>query len=132
MNEKYSAPPQPVYVLKIILGLMVVVGLFAAAHALELSGFSPLARHVLLGALLMVAAAIVPFVKRIYNRRDELQKLQHQAACVATLPIIAAASAIAGILQLNDLIPALNQFWLFGLVLGVWSINLMLADRPYH
>ena len=132
MNEKYISPLQPAYILKIILGLVVVAGVVAAAYALGLSSLSPLARYLLLGVLLIIAAAIVPIVRRIYNKRDELQKLQHQTACVASLPVIAAASAIVGILQFNGLIPAFNQFWMFGLVLGVWAVNLMLADRPHH
>lgn len=132
MNEKYISPLQPAYILKIILGLIVVAGVLMGAYALGLSSLPPLARYLLLGVLLIIAAAIVPFVGRVYNKRDELQKLQHQTACVASLPVIAAASAIVGILQFNDLIPAFNQFWMFGLALGVWAVNLMLADRPYH
>ncbi len=132
MNEKYISPLQPAYVLKIILGLMIVAGVVVAAYTLGLSSLSPLARYLLLGVLLIIAAAIVPIVRRIYNKRDELQKLQHQTTCVASLPVIAAASAIVGILQFNGLIPAFNQFWMFGLVLGVWAVNLMLADRPHH
>lgn len=132
MNEKYISPLQPAYVLKIILGLIVVAAVIMAACALGLSSLSPFARNFLVGVLLVIAAAVVPLVRRIYYRSDELQKLQHQTACIASLPVIAAASAIAGILQLNGLIPAFNQFWMFGLVLGVWAVNLMLADRPYH
>lgn len=132
MNEKYSSPLQPAYVLKIILGLMVVAGVIIAACALGSSSLSPSVRYVFLGVLLIIAVAIVPIVRRIYNKRDELQKLQHQTACVASLPVIATASAIVGILQFNGLIPAFNQFWMFGLVLGVWAVNLMLADRPHH
>lgn len=132
MNEKSSSPLQPAYVLKIILGLMVVAGVIIAACALGSSSLSPPVRYIFLGVLLIIAVAVVPFVRRIYKKMDELQKLQHQTACLSSLPVIAAASAIVGILQFNGLIPAFNQFWMFGLVLGVWAVNLMLADWPHH
>lgn len=132
MNEKYLSPPQPVYLLKIILGLIVVAGLIAAAYGLSVSGLPPFIRNLWLGALLLVAAVIAPFAGHVYRKMDELQKHQHQNACVASLPLIAAVSAMLGILQLNGLLPAFNQFWTLGLVGGVWAINLMLADRRYR
>lgn len=132
MNEKNISPLQPAYLLKIILGLLVVAGLIVAAYELSLFNLSPLTRDLLLGILIIVSAAIVPFVRRVYIKMDELQKLQHQNACVASLPIIAAAAAILGILQANDWIAEFNQFWTLGLVVGVWAINLMLADRRYR
>lgn len=131
MREKYSPLLQPVYLIRIILGLIVGAGLIMAACGLSWLEMSSFTRNVLLGTLLIVAAAIVPFVRRVYLKMDELQKLQHQNACVASLPIVAATSVIIGILQVNDLIPALNQFWTLGMVVGVWAINLMLADRCY-
>ena len=132
MHEKYLLPPQPVYLLKIISGLIVIAGLIAAAFGLSVSGLPPFARNLWLGALLLVAAAIVPLVGRVYRKMDEMQKHQHQNACVASLPLIAAVSAILGMLQFNGLLPAFNQFWMFGLVVGVWAINLMLADRRFR
>lgn len=132
MNQKHVSPIQPVYLLKIILGLIIVAGLIAAACGLSLLDLSPFMRNMLLGALLIAAAVIVPFARRVYLKMDELQKLQHQNACVASLPIVAAASAMLGILQVNDVIPAFNQFWVFGMVAAVWAINLMLADRSFR
>ncbi len=131
MNEKSTLQLQPVYLLRIVLGLIVVAGLIASAYELSVFGLSPFTRYLLLGVLLLVSAAIVPFVRRVYIKMDELQKLQHQNSCVASLPVIAAASAIMGILQVNDLMPEFNQFWTLGMVVGVWAINLMLADRLY-
>lgn len=131
MNEKSTLQLQPVYLLRIILGLIVIAGLIASAYELSMFGLSPLTRNLLLGVLIIVTAAIVPFVRRVYIKMDELQKLQHQNSCVASLPVIAAASAIMGILQVNDLMPEFNQFWTLGMVVGVWAINLMLADRLY-
>jgi hypothetical protein len=132
MDEKYISPLQPAYIFKIFLGLIAVAGVMVVAYALGLSGLSPIARYIVLGVLLIIASAIVPFAKRIYSKMDELRKLQHQTACVASLPLIAAIAAIVGMLQFSGLIPAFNQFWMFGLVLAVWATNLMLADRPYH
>lgn len=132
MDEKYISPLQPAYLLKIVIGLIVVASVIAAACGLSAFGLSPFMRNVLLGALLIIAAAIVPFVRHVYLKMDELQKLQHQNACVSTLPVIAAVSAMLGILQVNDVIPAFNQFWVLGMVIGVWAINLMLADRHYR
>ena len=131
MNEKRISLIQPMYLLKIILGLIVLAGLIVAAYELSLFRMSILTRYLLLGGLIIVSAAIVPFVRRVYSKMDELQKLQHQNSCVASLPTIAATSIIIGILQVNDLIPEFNQFWVFGMVVCVWSINLMLADRRY-
>lgn len=132
MNEKYISTLQPIYLLKIILGLIVVAGLIAAAYALSAFDLPLLARYFLLGVLLIVSAAIVPFVRRAYGQMDELQKHQHQNACVNSMPIIAAVSAVIGILQASDLLLALNQFWGLGMVVGVWAINLLLADRQYR
>jgi hypothetical protein len=132
MNEKHVSPVQPIYLLKITLGLLVVASLIVAACSLSLFDLSSFMRNVVLGMLLIGAAVIVPFVRHVYLKMDELQKLQHQNACVASLPIIAAVSAMLGILQVNDVIPAFNQFWVFGMVSGVWAINLMLADRSFR
>jgi hypothetical protein len=131
MNEKCISLQQPMYIFKIVLGVSVLAGLIVAANALSWLNLSPVMRYLLLGGLIIVSAAIVPFVRYAYSKMDELQKVLHQNACVASLPIVAATSVIIGILQVNDLIPALNQFWTSGFVVGVWAINLMLADRRY-
>ncbi|MFA5826720.1 MAG: hypothetical protein WC825_12230 [Gallionellaceae bacterium] len=131
MNEKRISPLQPMYLFKIVLGVIVLAGLIVAANILSWLSLSPVTRHLLLGGLIIVSAAIVPFVSYAYGKMDELQKVLHQNACVASLPIVAATLVIVGILQVNDVIPALNQFWTLGMVVGVWAINLMLADRRY-
>jgi hypothetical protein len=131
MDEKSFAPLQPAYLLKIIFGLIVIAGLIVAAYEVSLFSLSPFTHIFLLGLLLIFSAAIIPFVRRVYSKMDELQKVLHQNACVSSLPIIAAMSATIGILQVNDVIPAINQFWAVGGIVGVWAINLMLADRRY-
>jgi len=131
MNEKPVSPLQPNYLFKIILGLLLLGALVMAAHELSLSKLLPLTRYLLLGGLIIVSAAIVPFVRRVYNKMDELQKVLHQNACVASLAILAATSGIIGILQVNDLIQTFNQFWTLGMIICLWAINLMLADRRY-
>lgn len=132
MNEKYSSPLHPAYLIKIVLGLAVVAGLIVAACGLSLLDMSSFTRNALLGVLLIIAAAIVPFARHVYLKMDELQKLQHQNACIASLPIIAAATVMLGVLQVNDVIPVFNQFWMLTIVIGVWAINLMLADRHFR
>jgi hypothetical protein len=132
MNQKHDLPIQPIYLLKIILGLLVVASLIVAACSLSLFDLSPLMRNVVLGMLLVSAAVIVPFTRHVYLKMDELQKLQYQNACVASLAIIVAVSAMLGILQVNDVIPPFNQFWVLGVVVGVWAVNLMLADRSFR
>jgi hypothetical protein len=78
MNEKYISPLQPVYLLKIVLGVMVLAGLIVSANELSLFGVSPLVRNFLLGGLIVISASIVPFVRRVYSKMDELQKILHQ------------------------------------------------------
>lgn len=131
MNKKRITSLQPMYLLKIILGLLILAGVVMAAFYPGVSGLSPFIRNVAIGGLVVVSAAIIPFVRRIYTNMDELQKVLHQNACVASLTVIAAVSAIIGILQANNLIPIYNQFWTLGLVIGLWAINLMRADRHY-
>jgi hypothetical protein len=132
MNEKQIPALHPAYLLKIILGLIVLAGLIVAAHRVSLSGSSPFTRYLLLGGVIVILAAIVPLVGHIYRKMDELQKVHHQNACVATLPIVAAAAAIIGILQLGELIPPFNQIWIFGGAVCLWAVNLMLADQHYR
>ncbi|MBI3478980.1 MAG: hypothetical protein HY016_01265 [Nitrosomonadales bacterium] len=131
MIEKISVPPILIYVSRIIIGLIVLCLLAAAASELDLSDLSPLARMPLLGFLIATAIGIVPFARRVYRRMDELQKVLHQNACVSGLPIVAAASAAIGMLQLNGLLPEFNQFLTLGLIVCVWSFNLMRTDRQY-
>jgi hypothetical protein len=131
MDEKHITSLQPLYLLKIFLGLLVAGGLVVIAFHPAVSRLSPLIRYMVIGGLISVSAALIPFVRRIYNNMDELQKVLHQKACVASLTVTAAVSAIIGTLQANNLMPLFNQFWMAAVVVGLWSINLMRADRRY-
>ncbi|WP_035052196.1 hypothetical protein [Andreprevotia chitinilytica] len=131
MNEEQTFPVQPLYIFRIVLGLLVLGSLVVAAYALPLSDASPLARYLQISGLALLAATIVPSVWYVYNSMDELQKILHQSACASSLSLIAAISAIVGILQANELIPVFNQFWTLGTIIGVWGVNLMLVDKRY-
>ncbi len=132
MNEKPASPQKFVYLLKITAGLAGLGALAILAAALPASELPPPLRFLLLGVLLGAAALIAPIVNRMYGRMDELHRTLHQRACVATLGVLAGASAIIGILQANGLMPVFSQFWALAMIIGVWGVNLMLADRRYR
>lgn len=131
-NESSSAYQQLLYLLKIFTGLAVLVAVILTAFWLPLSGDSAVKQYGVLVVLLLVTIALVPFVRWVYFRTDELQQLLHKKASVTSLAIIAAVSCLLGILQANQLVPMFNQFWTLGVVVAVWGINLMLADRSYR
>ena len=79
-----------------------------------------------LGAL--VCAATVPFAAWLYRRGDEFHRFLHQAASVATLPLLVALHGVIGALQAAKLLPVFNQSLAMLLVLGVWGVQLMRAD----
>ncbi len=122
----------PTYLLKVTLGLLGLGALVLAALGLSASALAPPLRYAALVALLVAACAIIPFVGYVYRRMDELHRSLHQKSCAASLPIIAALSAVLGILQANGIVPAISQFWMLGAVVGTWGINLMIADRRYR
>lgn len=131
MSEKQIPFLQPLYLLKVLLGLSALGCLIILAQAASLSDLTERQRWYLFSALIAVAIAIVPFVGSIFRRMDELQQLMHKNACVTSLTLITSASAIIGILQESGLIPIFSQFWTLGGIVAIWGIQLMLADRTY-
>lgn len=130
-DETPIASLQPIYLLKVLMGLLAVCGVILAAIWLPLSGASLAQQRWLVAALAVLALALVPAVQWFYRRSDELQRLQHQHACVSSLAVAASVSGLTGILQANQLIPLFNQFWTLGLLLALWGFQLMRADRRF-
>lgn len=132
MTDNAPAPAiHPLYILKVLAALLVIgLGILAAFWFAD-SGASLAQHQVSIAVLVALALALVPGVRWIYLRRDELQRLHHQQACVTSMAILASACALLGILQANQLLPLFNQFWTFGLLIAVWGVQLMLADRRY-
>jgi len=131
MDEKQIPYVQPLYLLKILLGLLALGSLVISAQAAGFPDFTERQRWFLFAALIVVALAIAPFVRFIFRRMDELQQLLHQKACANSLALIVSISAVTGILQESGLIPMFSQFWTLGGVVAIWGIQLMLADRTY-
>lgn len=130
-DETPIAPLQATYLLKVLMGLLAVCLVILAAIWLPLSGASLVQQRWLVAALAVLALALAPAVQWVYRRSDELQRLQHQHACVSSLAVAASVSGLAGILQANQLIPLFNQFWTLGLLLALWGVQLMRADRRF-
>jgi hypothetical protein len=107
--------------------LLAAVAVFGAVP--EWPGLPPAARAALLAAGALVCVATVPFAAWVYRRRDEFHRFMHQSACVATLPVLVALHGVIGALQSAQLLPAFNQSLSLLLVLAVWGVQLMLADR---
>lgn len=130
-DETPIAPLQAIYLLKVLAGLIAVCMVILAAFWLPLSGTSLAQQRWLIAVLAVLTLALVPAVHWVYRRSDELQRLQHQHACVSSLAVVASVSGLIGILQANQLIPLFNQFWTLGLLLALWGVGLMRADRRF-
>lgn len=131
MDEEQVSAIQPIYLVKVVGVLLVFGTMVAAAFIPHAAGLSSSATKLLMAGLIVGAAAITALLWRRYKNMDELQKILHHSACVATLSLLALACAVTGILQANDILPTFNQFWVFGAAITVWGVNLMLADRQY-
>ena len=95
----------------------------------EWPGLPHAARLALLAAGALVCVGAVPLAVRLYRRSDEFHRFLHQSASVATLPLLLALHGVIGALQAANLLPAFNQSLAMLLVLAVWGVQLMLADR---
>lgn len=122
---------QPAYLLKVVAGLLSLGALVLAAWLPAAGGWPPAWRAAMVAGLALAALLGMALLWRLYARTDELQKVLHQRSCMLALATLALASALLGILQANDLMPPLNQFWTLGLIVAAWGFNLMLADRRY-
>ena len=75
---------------------------------------------------------LIALASRQIRRVDELHLAIHRKASMHSLPWLAAVCGVIGVLQANELLPPLNQFWTLGLLIVIWGVHLMLADRPHH
>ena len=123
---------QSIYVLKVLAGLLTLGLTGFCAFWLPVSGASPTQHNVALAVLIVLAVALIPAVYWVVRRRDELQRLQHQQASASALAVLASVSIVVGVLQANQWLPLLNQFWTLGLVLVVWGLQLAWADRRFR
>ncbi len=131
-NTSNTAPTQAIYLSKVLTGVLTVGLLVLSALWLPLLGISPTQRHVTVVVLALLSLTAVPWVYWVYHRRDELQRLLHQQACVGAITVVASVSAVVGILQANQCLPLFNQFWTLGLLMLVWGVQLMWADRRFR
>lgn len=131
-HEHPPAAIQPVYVLKLLAGLLALGLLGLCALWLPVSGASTMQQSVGVAVLVTLAVALVPAISWAVSRRDELQRLQHQQASASTIAFLASAFAIVGILQANQWLPMFNQFWTLGLLVAVWGTRLLWADRRFR
>lgn len=131
-NAEKPLHPQMIYLLKVISGLALLGLIVGSAFWLPLSGVSQLEQGWGLSGLLIAAVALFPLVQWKYRRMDELQRLLHQNSSVITLPMLASLFCLIGILQAAEIIPLFNQFWFLGILVAVWGVNLMLADRRFR
>jgi hypothetical protein len=130
-EDNHTRQLQPLYLFKVLLGLTFLSTLIFTALLLPQARLSPTQHQLGLGILLILALALIPYVQAVYRRRDELQQLLHMRASMQTLALLTTVSCLLGILQASDIIPLFNQFWTLGLLIAVWGLNLMLADRHY-
>lgn len=131
-NASNTAATQIIYLSKVLAGLIAIGLAVLSALWLPLLDVLPTQRHATIVVLTALALALVPWVYRVYRRRDELQRLQHQQASVGTIAVLASVSAVLGVLQASQWIPLFNQFWTLGLLLAIWGVQLMWADRRFR
>ena len=131
-NAPTPASQLALYISKVLAGLFTIGLVMYCAYGLSVWNLAPAQRNTAMAALIALALALIPAVSWVYRRRDELQRLQHQQASVHTVAVLASVSAVVGILQANQLISNFNQFWTLGLLLAVWGVQLMWADRRFR
>jgi hypothetical protein len=112
------------YILKIVLGLLWIAGLLMAA--------SQQSQPLYIVLLILLASAIIPILYRAYQGMDELHKSLHQTACMYCLPLLAVLSSVLGVLQAQSVIQTFNAFWILALMIALWGVALMLADRRFR
>lgn len=119
------------YLARILIGLMLLgAGVMASFAPLYLQ--PQIGRWLMMGGLLLAAAGLVSIVRFFYRRSDEFHQSLYRQACAIALPVLFSLFAMIGVLQVNQLLPALNGFWAMFLVLIVWAASLSVSDRRYR
>ena len=132
MNDSQDLAAQARYLIKVLLALALVALEVFIALCLPHSEASATTRQIVIALLIAIMLMQAQAIRWLYGRADELQQAMHRQACTRCVAWLAAGSAIAGVLQANDVIPVFNQLWMLAALLAVWSVQLMLADRPHH
>ena len=130
MSEKSITKIDPIYLFKIIFGLILVGMIIIVANLVQFIHME-FPRQLIITVLVLAALGLIPFIKLIYARMDELQKILHQIASVNSMSIIISVSGIIGILQASKIIQLFNQLWTLVFIIAIWGINLMLSDKHF-
>jgi hypothetical protein len=130
MSESTKIKIEPLYLLKVISGLIVLIALVVIAQSIPFVN-DKFIHDAIIIILVLIALIFIPFIRFFYKHSDELQKLLHQNACVTSLSLVISISFIVGILQSSNIIPLFSQFWTMGLSICVWGLFLMLSDRNF-
>lgn len=120
------------YLTRVFLGLALVALWMIGVIWIPKTILSPQFQLLLMFILLLPALALPLVVARFARKADALRQSIHQLASTRSLPWIATSCAVAGLLQANDFIPDFNQLWMFLIIVAIWGLQLMLADRPHH
>ena len=133
ISEITKMPPSlksldPGYLLKVITGVLFLIGLTAATLMLDAS---PAVFTLYSGLLMAIYLGMIPLIRFIYKSRDELLRLIHQRACVSSVSQVVALAGVVGVLQATGTLPLFNQAWWVPVLVVFWALNLMLADRQY-
>lgn len=132
MQEDQAPASRMHYLIKVLLGLALLILEVVVALGLPDLVMDATARQAVIVLLVLTMLMQVPLIRWLYGRADELQQLMHRQACARSLAWLAAGCGMVGVLQANGLIPAFNQFWMLAALVALWSVQLMLADRPHH
>lgn len=130
-HEETPAALQLAYLAKVLAGLSLLAALVLLAFWLPQDDVAPATRQVGTVLLVLAALALVPAVRWAYRRSDEMLQLQHQRASMHGLAWGVAACALCGVLQAAGWLPLFNQFWMLGLLIGVWALHLVWADAQH-
>ncbi len=132
MHEHHVTSRQMRYMIKVLFGLALLALELLIALGLPYAAMGATTRQVAIVTLALIMLMQVQLVHWLYGRADELRQLIHRQACTRSLPWLAVGCGVAGLLQANGVIPIFNQFWTLGVLVALWGLQLMLADRPHH
>ncbi|MFD1217697.1 hypothetical protein [Microbulbifer celer] len=119
------------YLIRIVSGLILLgAGVLASFTPLYLE--TPNSRGLVISGLLLAALGVVLLVYFFYRRSDEFHQSLYRQACAIALPLLFSLFTIIGILQVNQLLPLFNGFWMMLITLVAWSLSLSFRDHGYR